>query len=334
MSYEDELLKPRLVSVRKTSGNRVLVEIEPLERGFGYTLGNALRRILLSSIPGYAITEVQIEGVLHEYTVIEGVQEDVTDILLNLKDLAVIGSKDTAVVTLNKKGEGIVIARDIKTEDTVRFADPDHVIAHLSEKGELNMVLKVSRGRGYQPAPLDNEDHSIGMLLLDASFSPVRQVSYHVESARVEEHTDLDKLIIDMETNGTIDPEDAIRLAARILHSQLETFVDLKDMETEEDKPMDFSVNPILMRTLDELGLSRRAVNSLKAEYIYRVGDLVQKSEAELKRTPNIGMKSLEEIKEVLKAHQLELGVHLENWSPPDVQRSGSPGGQGGIPRP
>ncbi len=329
MAYEDDLLKPRIVDVRKISDTRIWVSLEPLERGFGHTLGNALRRILLSSIPGYAIVEVQIEGVLHEYTVIEGVQEDVTDILLNLKELAVIGHKDSAVITLNKKGPGVVTAADIKTEDTVEFANPDHVIANLSEKGELNMTLKVVKGRGYQPVVRDDEDRAIGTLLLDASFSPVRQVSYSVDSARVEQRTDLDKLIIEMETNGTIDSENAVRFAARILYSQLETFVDLKEMKAEGDQSLDISVNPILMRSLEELGLSRRAVNSLKAEYIYRVGDLVQKTEVELKRTPNIGMKSLEEIKDMLKANNLELGVHLENWSSPEPQREP----MGGISR-
>ena len=321
MAYEDELLKPRMVDVRRISDTRMKVSLEPLERGFGHTLGNALRRILLSSIPGYAIVEVQIEGVLHEYTVIEGVHEDITDILLNLKALAVVGHKETAVITLNKKGPGVVTAADIKTDDSVEFANPDQVIAHLGEKGELNMTLKVCKGHGYQPAERIGEDHPIGTLLLDASFSPVRHISYSVDSARVEQRTDLDKLIIEMETNGAIDPEEAIRFAARILYSQLEIFVDLKEIKAEEKSPMSLAMNSILMRSLEEFGLSRRAINSLKAEYIYRVGDLVQKTEAELKRTPNIGMKSLEEIKGMLEANHLTLGVHLENWSPPEPQR-------------
>ena len=321
MAYEDELLKPRIVDVRRISDTQVRVSLEPLERGFGHTLGNALRRILLSSIPGHAIVEAQIEGVLHEYTMIEGVQEDVTDILLNLKDLAVIGHRDASVATLNKKGTGVVTAADIETDDSVQFVAPDHVIGHLSEKGELNMTLKIAKGRGYQPAARVEEGRAIGTLLLDASFSPVRQVSYSIESARVEQRTDLDKLIIEMETNGAIDPEEAIRFAARILYSQLETFVDLKDMKIEDDRPMDIAMNPILLRSLEEVGLSRRAINSLKAEYIYRVGDLVQKTEAELKRTPNIGMKSLEEIKAMLEDNHLVLGVQLENWSPPEPRR-------------
>ena len=321
MSYVEELLKPRIVDVRKISDTRVGVSLEPLERGFGHTLGNALRRVLLSSIDGYAIVEVQIEGVLHEYTALEGVQEDVVDLLLNLKELAVIGRKDSAVITLYKKGPGVVVARDIKTEDTVEFVNPDHVICHLTEKGKLNMALKVVRGRGYRPASRNGEDYPIGTLLLDASFSPVRQISYRVESARVEQRTDLDKLIIDMETDGTIDPQDAIRSAARVLHAQLETFSDLKAMKHEEDRPMALAMNPILMRELEEFGLSRRSVNSLKAEYIFRVGDLVQKTEDELKRMPNIGMKSLEEIKDALKANNLALGTTLEGWSQPEVRR-------------
>ena len=275
MSHVDELLKPRIVDVRKISDTRIGVSLEPLERGFGHTLGNALRRVLLSSLDGYAVVEAEIEGVLHEYTALEGVQEDVVDILLNLKEMAVIGHRDTAFITLQKKGPGIVTAKDIKTEDTVEFVNPDHVICHLAEKGKLNMTLKVVRGRGYKPALRNGEDYPVGTLLLDASFSPVRQISYSVESARVKQRTDLDKLIIDMTTNGTIDPQDAIRSAARVLHAQLEAFSDLKSMKYEEDKPMDLAMNPILMRELEEFGLSRRAVNSLKAEYIFRVGDEV-----------------------------------------------------------
>ena len=328
MAYDDELLKPRIIDVRKITDTQMRVLLEPLERGFGHTLGNALRRILLSSIDGYAVSEVQIEGVLHEYMAIEGVQEDVIDILLNLKELAIIGHKDTAVVTLNKKGVGTVVAKDIKTEDTIEFANPDHVICHLSEKGELNMTLKVIRGRGYKPALRvgRDEDHPIGTLLLDTSFSPVKLISYSIESARVEQRTDLDKLIIDIETNGTIDPQEVIRKAARILHAQLEAFADLEEMKHEEVKPLDFTINSILMRSLEEVGLSRRSINSLKSEYIYRVGDLVQKTESELKRTPNIGMKSLEEIKEMLKENNLQLGMHLENWAPLEPKHDASRG--------
>ncbi len=330
MAYEDELLKPRIVDVRELSGTQMRVALEPLERGFGHTLGNALRRILLSSIPGYAIVEVQIEGVLHEYTAIEGVQEDVTDILLNLKDLAVIGHKDTAVITLNKKGPAVVTAKDVKTEESVEFADPDHVIAHLSDKGELNMTMKVARGRGYQPAVRVDDDRPVGALLLDASFSPIRQVSYSVESARVEQRTDLDKLIIEMETNGTIDPQEAVQFSARILRNQLETFVGLKELKTEEERTRSLAVNPMLRKPLEDLGLSRRSINSLKAERIQHVGDLVQKTEAELKRTPNIGMKSLDEIKEVLEANGLSLGMDVGDWTPPETPREPL---SGGIPR-
>ena len=332
MAYEDELLKPRIVDVRELSDTRMKVELEPFERGFGHTLGNALRRVLLSSIPGYAIVEVQIEGVLHEYTAIEGVQEDVTDVLLNLKDLAVVGHKDTAVITLNKKGPAVVTAKDVKTEESVEFANPDHVIAHLSDKGELNMTMKVVRGRGYQPATRADADRSIGTLLLDASFSPIRQVSYSVETARVEQRTDLDKLIIEMETDGTIDPQEAVQFSARILHSQLETFASLKELRTEQEKGQRVAVNPQLRKSLEELGLSRRSINSLKAERIQHVGDLVQRTEAELKRTPNIGMKSLDEIKEVLESNGLELGMDVGDWTPPETPREPASGGTSRSP--
>ncbi len=320
----DKLLKPRVVDVQVTDTCRAKVVLEPLERGFGHTLGNALRRILLSSIPGYAIVEAQIEGVLHEYTVIEGVQEDVVDILLNLKGIAVIlHNKTEAVLTLQKQGQEIVTAGDIETDHDVEIVNKDHVIAHLAEQGSLDMTLKVAKGRGYQPATQrSNEDNrTIGSLLLDASFSPVRKVVYSVESARVEQRTNLDKLIIQLETNGTIDPEQAIRQAARLLQQQLSVFVDLQADEEIESEQDEAKIDPILMQPVDDLELTVRSANCLKAESIYYIGDLIQRTEVDLMKTPNLGKKSLTEIKGVLGAYGLSLGMRLENWPPVELQK-------------
>ncbi len=321
-----ELLKPRVVDVRHLSETAARITLEPLERGFGYTLGNALRRVLLSSLMGAAVVEVTIEGVLHEYTPIEGVQEDVIDILLNLKGLAIrMHSRAEMTLNLRKKGPGVVLASDIETEHNVEIVNPNHLIAHLNESGELNMTLKIMMGRGYQPvtqrATYEEGETSIGTLKLDASFSPVLQVSYIVESTRVEQRTDLDKLIIELQTNGTIDPEQAIRQAATILQNQLSVIVDLQGgMEAElvREEP---DIDPILLRPVDELELTVRSANCLKAESIYYIGDLVQKTEQELLKTPNLGKKSLAEIKDVLGQRGLSLGRRLENWPPPGLER-------------
>jgi DNA-directed RNA polymerase subunit alpha len=319
-----DLLKPRSIEVEKLGPNRARVTLEPLERGFGHTLGNALRRILLSTIPGAAITEVQIDGVVHEYSAIEGVQEDVLDILLNLKNVAIrMNTRDSATLKLSKTGTGAVTAADIQLDHDVEIVNPELVVAHLTG-GTLNMTLKVTRGRGYQPAAaraLANEDEGamIGVLRLDASYSPVRRVSYAVERARVEQRTDLDKLIIDIDTNGGIDAAEAVRLSARIMREQLAVFVDL---EGEEDVVVGSSrkeLNPILFRLIDDLELGVRSTNCLKAENIYYIGDLVQRTENELMKTPNLGKKSLNEIKEALKTHDLELGMKLDNWSSPKL---------------
>ena len=317
----NEFLKPRLVDVQQISDTRAKVVLEPLERGFGHTLGNALRRILLSSMPGAAVTEVQIEGVLHEYTTIEGVQEDVLDILLNLKGLAVVlHSKNEVVLTLNKKGSGVVTASDIQINHDVEIKNPDHVIANLTQEGELNMAFKVMKGRGYQPASQrkleEDETRAVGTLQIDASFSPVYRVAYNVESARVEQRTDLDKLIIDLETNGTIDPEESIRRAATILQEQISVFVDLQAETVTEDEDDSADIDPILLRPVDDLELTVRSANCLKAENIYYIGDLIQRTEVELLKTPNLGKKSLTEIKDVLAQHGLSLCMRLENWPP------------------
>jgi DNA-directed RNA polymerase subunit alpha len=315
-----EFLKPRLVDVQIQDDRRAKVTLEPLERGFGHTLGNALRRILLSSLTGCAVVEVQIEGVLHEYTAIEGVQEDVIEILLNLKGLAIrMHARDEATLTLRKKGLGPVLASDITLDHDVEIVNPDHVIANLTQDGELNMTLKIERGRGYVPAPLrsgSDEGRAIGVLQLDATFSPVYRVTYTVESARVEQRTNLDKLIIDIETNGTVDPEDAIRQAAGILQDQLSVFVALQGKEDEQPEEQESEIDPILLRPVDDLELTVRSANCLKAESIYYIGDLIQRTEVELLKTPNLGKKSLTEIKDVLASHGLSLGMRLENWPP------------------
>lgn len=319
-------LKPRVVDVEQISSHRARITLEPLERGFGHTLGNALRRILLSSVPGSAITEAQIEGVVHEYSAVEGVQEDVIDILLNIKNIAVrMNARESAVLKLEKSGKGPITAADIQLDHDVEIVNPEMVIANLTG-GKISMTLKVTRGRGYQPAAAraqNNEDEgvSIGALQLDASYSPVRRVSYSVERARVEQRTDLDKLILDVDTNGGIDAGDAVRFAARILRDQLAVFVDFAEGEEEVSTTNSKGVglNPILFRPIDDLELGVRSTNCLKAENVYYIGDLVQRGETELMKTPNLGKKSLNEIKEALKAHELELGMKLDNWSSPKV---------------
>jgi DNA-directed RNA polymerase subunit alpha len=321
----NEFLTPRVISVDEKSDLRAQVTLEPLERGFGHTLGNALRRILLSSMPGCAISEVEIDGVLHEYSALEGVQEDVIEILLNLKGVAlVMHGKDSAELRLSKKGPGAVTAGDIQVDHEVEVKNPEHLICHLNDKAEVNMTLTVSRGRGYSPADSrenpEEETRSIGRLQLDATYSPVHRVSYVVESARVEQRTDLDKLVLDLETNGTIDPEEAIRRAATILQQQLAVFVDLESEKQEEAYEEEDEVDPILLRPVDDLELTVRSANCLKAENIYYIGDLVQRTEVELLKTPNLGKKSLTEIKDVLASRGLSLGMRLDNWPPASLK--------------
>jgi DNA-directed RNA polymerase subunit alpha len=320
------LLKPRLVEVVSKSPNHSRIVIEPLERGFGHSLGNALRRVLLSTIPGCAVTDVEIEGVLHEYTTIEGVQEDVIDILLNLKKLAVVlHSRDEVELTLAKNGAGCVTAADISLPHDVEIINPDLVIANLTQAGVLNMKIRVRRGRGYEPVSVrkSNAENglAVGALQLDASYSPIVKVAYQVESTRVEQRTNLDKLIVELETNGTVDPEETIKLAATILHDQLSVFVDFEKVKPQpedvkvgdEEPPFD----PVLLRPVDDLELTVRSANCLKAENIFYIGDLIQRTEVELLKTPNLGKKSLTEIKDILALKGLSLGMRLENW-PPD----------------
>jgi DNA-directed RNA polymerase subunit alpha len=324
----NQVLRPRGPQIERLAGNRAKVVIEPLERGYGHTLGNALRRVLLSSIPGFAITEVEIDGVLHEYSTIEGLQEDVLEVLLNLKDVAIrMGTGESSTLTLTKSGPGVVTAADIKTDHNVEILNLDHVIAHLTKDTQLSIRLKIERGFGYQPAAArrrpDEETRSIGRLMLDASFSPVRRVAYEVEAARVEQRTDLDKLVLDIETNGTIDAEEAVRTAADILTDQLSVFGDFTHRDRGGQKAATPGVDPILLRPIDDLELTVRSANCLKAESIYYIGDLIQKTEVELLKTPNLGKKSLTEIKEVLAQRGLSLGMKLENWPPAGVSAHG-----------
>jgi|TARA_B100000809_G_C15102960_1_gene517646 DNA-directed RNA polymerase subunit alpha len=327
-SAVNEFLTPRHIDVTESSLTSAKVVLEPLERGFGHTLGNALRRILLSSMPGCAITEVEIDGVLHEYSTIEGVQEDVIGILLNLKNVAVVmHGKDEAVLTLSKKGPCVVTAGDIQVDHEVEIKNPEHVIATVNGDTELNIKLTVARGRGYQPAESrhsdEEETRSIGRLQLDASFSPVRRLSYSVESARVEQRTDLDKLILNLETDGTIDPEEAIRRAATILQQQLAVFVDLEGEKESEPEQKEAEIDPILLRPVDDLELTVRSANCLKAENICYIGDLIQRTEVELLKTPNLGKKSLTEIKDILASRGLSLGMRLESWPPASLKGEG-----------
>ena len=324
-SNASEFLKPRTIEVETLSATRAKVSMEPFERGFGHTLGNALRRILLSSMNGAAPTEVSIAGVLHEYSTIDGVQEDVVDILLNLKGVVFkLHSRQQVVLKLQKSGEGVVTAGDIELSHDVEVLNPEHVICHLSSNGSIDMHITVDVGRGDQSvAGRRNRDDNqeIGAIQLDASFSPVSRVSFDVEPARVEQRTDLDRLVLDIDTNGSIDPEQAVRSAAQILIDQLSIFADLQGTPVEEVVEKAPPVDPILLRPVDDLELTVRSANCLKAEDIYYIGDLIQRTETELLKTPNLGRKSLNEIKEVLASKGLTLGSKLESWPPAGLEK-------------
>ncbi len=324
MSEVGELLRPQQFDVESISPQRALIALGPLERGFGHTLGNALRRILLSSLKGAAVTEVEIEGVLHEYSSIEGVQEDVVDILLNLKQLAIRSQvRDEVRVTLKKKGPGVVTGGDIISEHGIEVANSEQVIATLTRDVELTMHLRFDTGRGYETAASRRQDHEkrIGVMAIDASYSPVRRVSFQVESARVEQRTYLDRLVLDVETNGTVDPVWAVQESARILRQQLDVFVgkDISHVQEARHAPIAEDLMPLLVRSVDDLELTVRSANCLKAEDIFYIGDLVQKSEYELLKAPNLGRKSLTEIKEILEKKGLSLGMRLENWPPENL---------------
>ena len=326
---QTNLLKPKAINVEPLGVNRAKVTLEPFERGYGHTLGNALRRVLLSSMVGYAPTEVTIAGVLHEYSTVDGVQEDVVHIMLNLKGVVFrLHNRDEVTLVLRKDGEGPVTAGGIQTPHDVEIINPHHVIANLSQGGKLDMQIKVEKGRGYVPGNLrrfgDEPTKSIGRIVLDASFSPVARVSYTVESARVEQRTDLDKLVMEINTNGAISPEEAIRASAKILVEQLAVFAQLENSEIaafNEPQNRNTQFDPILLRPVDELELTVRSANCLKAENIYYIGDLIQRTETELLKTPNLGRKSLNEIKEVLASRGLTLGARLENWPPQGLDK-------------
>jgi DNA-directed RNA polymerase subunit alpha len=326
----NNLLKPKTINVEQVGVNRAKVTLEPFERGYGHTLGNALRRVLLSSMTGHAPTEVTIAGVVHEYSSIDGVQEDVVNILLNLKGVVFkLHNRDEVTLSLRKDGEGLVTAADIQTPHDVEIVNPEHLIATLSAGAKLDMQIKVEKGRGYVPGNLrrgDEASRSIGRIVLDASFSPIKRVSYTVESARVEQRTDLDKLVIEIETNGAIGPEEAVRASAKILVEQLAVFAQLEGdiFGSTGDAPSQGrsqQFDPILLRPVDELELTVRSANCLKAENIYYIGDLIQRTENELLKTPNLGRKSLNEIKEVLASRGLTLGMKLENWPPAGLDK-------------
>lgn len=319
-------LKPRIIEVEPLSQNSAKIVMEPFERGFGHTLGNALRRVLLSSMEGYAPTEVQIAGVVHEYSTMEGVQEDVVDLLLNLKGVVFrLEGRADVLLSLRKQGPGPVTAADFDLPHDVAVLNPDHVMANLSDDVRLELQVRVEKGRGYMPGSLrhlgDESTRSIGRIVLDASFSPVSRVSYTVESARVEQRTDLDRLVIEVETNGVLEPEDSVRQAARILVDQLSVFAALEGAEPAAEAGRASQVDPMLMRPVDDLELTVRSANCLKAESIYYIGDLIQRTENELLKTPNLGRKSLNEIKEVLASRGLTLGMKLENWPPAGMDR-------------
>lgn len=329
---QTNLLKPKTIAVEQLGNNRARVVLEPFERGYGHTLGNALRRVLLSSMVGYAATEVTIAGVLHEYSSIDGVQEDVVNLLLNLKGVVFkLHNRDEVTLSLRKEGEGAVTAGDIQTPHDVEIINPGHTIAHLSQGGKLDMQIKIEKGRGYVPGTVrrygDEPSKAIGRIVLDASFSPVKRVSYTVESARVEQRTDLDKLVLEIETNGVITAEDAVRTSAKILVEQLAVFAQLEGGELPPfgaaggEARGAAAFDPILLRPVDELELTVRSANCLKAENIYYIGDLIQRTENELLKTPNLGRKSLNEIKEVLASRGLTLGMRLENWPPAGLEK-------------
>jgi len=325
MSSTMELLTPRQIQVQEVAPGRSKIILEPLERGYGHTLGNALRRILLSSMPGCAIIEAKIDGVSHEYSEIEGVKEDVIEILLNLKKVAISleGRDGVATIRLSHSGEGVVTAGDFELPQNVEISNPDQHIATVAGRGSLQLEALVSRGIGYEPASEreeDEETRSIGMLRLDATYSPVRRVSYVVESARVEQRTDLDKLVIDLETDGTLDAEEAIRRAATLMQQQLSVFVEFEGPKVTESEQQKDEIDPILLRPVDDLELTVRSANCLKAENIYYIGDLIRRTEVELLKTPNLGKKSLTEIKDVLASRGLSLGMRLENWPPSSLR--------------
>lgn len=321
-----ELIKPEKLQIQKDSENHRLITIvaEPLERGFGMTLGNALRRVLLSSLQGAAITALNIDGVLHEFSSIPGVREDVTDIVLNVKEIALRAEDEGQKrLMLRKQGPGIVTAGDISVTGDIEVLNPDHVICTLDDGAELRVEFTVNSGKGYVSADRNRADDApIGLIPIDSIYSPVKRVSYRVENTREGQVLDYDKLILTVETNGAVKAEDAIAFAARILQDQLNIFINFDEPKQEASAPVvqDLPFNPALLKKVEELELSVRSANCLKNDNITYIGDLIMKTEAEMLRTPNFGRKSLNEIKEALAQMGLHLGMDVPGWPPEDIE--------------
>jgi DNA-directed RNA polymerase subunit alpha len=320
-----ELIKPTKLDIVSGSDNARVASVvaEPLERGYGLTLGNALRRVLLSSLQGAAVTAIQIDGILHEFSSLPGVREDITDFVLNVKEIAIkMNSEGPKRLSLSKQGPGAVVAGDIKVTGDIEVLNPELVICHLDDGAEINIEFTVNTGKGYVPADRNRpEDAPIGYIPVDALFSPVRRVSYKVDATREGQVLDYDKLTLQVETNGAISPEDAVAYAARILQDQLTVFVNFEEPSKEkaQDSVPELAFNPALLKKVDELELSVRSANCLKNDNIVYIGDLIQKTEAEMLRTPNFGRKSLNEIKEVLAQMGLHLGMDVANWPPENI---------------
>jgi DNA-directed RNA polymerase subunit alpha len=320
-----ELIKPTKLEIVSGSDSARVASVvaEPLERGYGLTLGNALRRVLLSSLQGAAVTAIQIDGILHEFSSLPGVREDMTDLVLNVKEIALkMGGEGPKRLQLSKSGPAAVTAGDIKVTGDIEVLNPELVICHLDDGAEINIEFTVDTGKGYVPADKNRpEDAPIGYIPVDALFSPVRRVSYKVDATRAGESLDKDKLTLQVETNGAISPEDAVAYAARILQDQLSVFVNFEEPSKEkaQDSVPELAFNPALLKKVDELELSVRSANCLKNDNIVYIGDLIQKTEAEMLRTPNFGRKSLNEIKEVLAQMGLHLGMDVANWPPENI---------------
>lgn len=316
-----ELIKPSKVNFKEQSNKKAEVIIEPLERGFGLTMGNALRRVLLSSLQGAAITAIKLDGVLHEFSSIHGVKEDITDVVLNVKSINLIAhSPEKKSLKLKANGPKVVTAGDIEENADIEIVNKDQIICKLDAGAEINMEFIVETGKGYVPASQNKpEDAPIGLIAIDALYSPIEKVSYKIEEARVGQVTDYDKLIFTVETNGTVKPEDAIAFAAKIIQDQLQVFINFEEVEEEVEEKDELPFNKNLLKKVDELELSVRSANCLKNENIVYIGDLVRKTEGEMLRTPNFGRKSLNEIKEVLSDMGLRFGMEVDSWPPENI---------------
>ena len=317
-----ELIKPSKVNFKEHTNKKAEVVIEPLERGFGLTLGNALRRVLLSSLQGAAVTGIKVDGIVHEFSSIQGVSEDVTEVVLNIKSLNLIShSPERKILRLKATGPKVVTAADIEDNANIEIANKELVICTLDAGASINMELYVETGKGYVPASMNKPaDAPIGLIPVDALFTPVEKVSYRVEQARVGQVTDYDKLILTVETNGSVKPEDAVAFSAKILQDQLNVFINFNEVEEIQEVKDELPFNKNLLRKVDELELSVRSANCLKNDNIVYIGDLVRKTEAELLRTPNFGRKSLNEIKEVLSEMGLRFGMDILGWPPENIE--------------